>query len=408
MRSGQGSRWRGPFAGGLAIGALLVALAAPAAGEQFVGLAFGYPTPTSDMTPATIYFSDQQLLSAPAFLPPPGKNAIFHSLTRNPSTGEFFTLESNFLFKVDIDHVTTALVGQLPAFMTDIAFDGNGNLFAWAHCDSTYANELFQIDPTTGAATGVLASLDSTRLAPCGSSGGIYPAGTMTIDQTSNVLYLTGADTTGAIFIDSFDSSYVPTLLFSEKFVTLGAATLAPFASTFADGQLWISISTLDLFTVGEGFIGSFDPLNAGINLENGAFSYPYSFYLSTALYGLFVAPTHCTPSPTAACLYNRFLIQATYDATPTNGKGPATVLLESSQSVKFAFFDAGNVELVLKVLDACVAPFHRWWVAGGGLTNVGVTITVTDTFNGKVKTYSSKKNTLFQTFFDTNAFVCP
>jgi hypothetical protein len=32
----------------------------------------------------------------------------------------------------------------------------------------------------------------------------------------------------------------------------------------------------------------------------------------------------------------------------------------------------------------------------------------VTDTFNGKVKTYSSTKNTLFQTFFDTNAFVCP
>jgi hypothetical protein len=83
-------------------------------------------------------------------------------------------------------------------------------------------------------------------------------------------------------------------------------------------------------------------------------------------------------------------------------------VVLESTQSVKFTFFDPGNIELILKVLDACVPPFNKWWVFGGGLTDVGVTITVTDSSTRAVKTYTSAKGKLFQTFADTSAFGCP
>lgn len=50
-----------------------------------------------------------------------------------------------------------------------------------------------------------------------------------------------------------------------------------------------------------------------------------------------------------------------------------------------FWFFNASNVELVVKVLDAC--HFGRFWVFAGGLTNVDVDLTVTDTATGAVKT---------------------
>jgi hypothetical protein len=86
---------------------------------------------------------------------------------------------------------------------------------------------------------------------------------------------------------------------------------------------------------------------------------------------------------------------------------GPATVVLESVASVKFTFFDPTNIEMILKVLDAC-ALNHKWWVFAGGLTDVGVGIKVTDTTNGAFNTYSSAKGHLFQPFADTSAFNCP
>ena len=81
--------------------------------------------------------------------------------------------------------------------------------------------------------------------------------------------------------------------------------------------------------------------------------------------------------------------------------------MLESAESVKFTFFDPSNTEMILKILDAC-ADGNKWWVFAGGLTNVGLTITVTDTTTNAVKHYSSTKGQLFQTFADTSAFPCP
>ena len=42
-------------------------------------------------------------------------------------------------------------------------------------------------------------------------------------------------------------------------------------------------------------------------------------------------------------------------------------------------FFDADNIELIVKVLDGCGVN-NRYWVFAGGLTNVEVDIIVTDT----------------------------
>jgi homoserine acetyltransferase len=65
-------------------------------------------------------------------------------------------------------------------------------------------------------------------------------------------------------------------------------------------------------------------------------------------------------------------------------------------------------VEMIVKVLDACSLNAHKW-VFAGGLTNVEVTLTVTDTQTGAVKTYLNPANTAFLPIQDTAAFgTCP
>jgi hypothetical protein len=61
-------------------------------------------------------------------------------------------------------------------------------------------------------------------------------------------------------------------------------------------------------------------------------------------------------------------------------------------------------VEVTVKLLNGC--GFNdRFWVFAAGMTNVDVTITVTDTQTGAVKTYKNPANTTFKTILDTTAF---
>jgi hypothetical protein len=76
-----------------------------------------------------------------------------------------------------------------------------------------------------------------------------------------------------------------------------------------------------------------------------------------------------------------------------------------------FTFFGPRNVELVLKVLDACEVPgFDTFWVFAAGLTNVAVDIEVVDTVGNATWTYSNPLGTAaFPPVQDTAAFdTCP
>lgn len=75
-----------------------------------------------------------------------------------------------------------------------------------------------------------------------------------------------------------------------------------------------------------------------------------------------------------------------------------------------FYFFNPENVELVVKVLNACnLDGFHKYWVFAAGLTNVEVTLTVTDTQTGAVRTYMNPQGQAFLPIQDTSAFdTCP
>ena len=65
------------------------------------------------------------------------------------------------------------------------------------------------------------------------------------------------------------------------------------------------------------------------------------------------------------------------------------------------------NVEMVVKVIDACSLN-GRFWIFAGGLTNVDVTIRVEDRGTGgrvQSRTYHNPQNTPFQPIQDTSAF---
>jgi hypothetical protein len=46
-----------------------------------------------------------------------------------------------------------------------------------------------------------------------------------------------------------------------------------------------------------------------------------------------------------------------------------------------------------------------RYWTFAGGLTNVNVILTVTDTQTGTIQTHANPQGTPFQPIQDTNAF---
>ena len=72
-----------------------------------------------------------------------------------------------------------------------------------------------------------------------------------------------------------------------------------------------------------------------------------------------------------------------------------------------FWFFTAGNPELLLKVLDAC-ALNQSFWVFSSAATNVGFTVTVTDTLALNQQIYTNEDQQTAAPLQDLNALSCP
>jgi CSLREA domain-containing protein len=122
---------------------------------------------------------------------------------------------------------------------------------------------------------------------------------------------------------------------------------------------------------------------------------------------GAFEATAACVAGGNTLCLSNgRFKVTANWQIS--NGSGTGTAVTLTGDSGYFWFFDPGNVEVTVKVLNGCGIN-SRYWVFAAGLTNVGVVLTVTDMQTGQVKTYTNLLNRTYRTITDTNAFAtCP
>ena len=120
------------------------------------------------------------------------------------------------------------------------------------------------------------------------------------------------------------------------------------------------------------------------------------------------VGGSECVASDEVLCLQRgRFAVSADWETTEDSGKAKGEALTLDTGT--FYFFNENNIELVVKVLDGCVDPFNSFWVFAGGLTDVEVTLTVTDTLTGDTKTYENGLGTPFEPIRDTQAFkTCP
>jgi hypothetical protein len=113
-----------------------------------------------------------------------------------------------------------------------------------------------------------------------------------------------------------------------------------------------------------------------------------------------------CAPGATTLCLDGgRFRVDAEWQTSPESS-GSAHAVALTPDTGYFWFFAPNNVEMVVKVLEAC-SYNQRRWVFAGGLSNVHIVLNVTDTRSGAVKTYVNPQGEPFQPIQDTIAFVC-
>jgi hypothetical protein len=124
-----------------------------------------------------------------------------------------------------------------------------------------------------------------------------------------------------------------------------------------------------------------------------------------------------CVANATTLCIDDspgdrRYRVQVSYHTSQGgglagNGTPVSLATLGVNQGGLFWFFSANNPELLIKVLNGCSVNNRHWVFASAG-TNVGGTITVTDTATGAQKSYTNPDLTAFPTIQDTAAFPCP
>jgi hypothetical protein len=143
------------------------------------------------------------------------------------------------------------------------------------------------------------------------------------------------------------------------------------------------------------------------VRAENASGTSPYSNEVRVSTDAP-VAP--CVASSTTLCLNNsRFEVRTHWRSSTANGDATAVPLDFAPDSGLFYFFNPTNIEMLVKVLNACGDPFNHYWVFYAATTNVELTVTVVDTQTGKTQVYFNPLNTAAAPVQDTDAFAtCP
>jgi hypothetical protein len=130
-----------------------------------------------------------------------------------------------------------------------------------------------------------------------------------------------------------------------------------------------------------------------------------------------FAQASGCIADSTTLCIDQnpgdrRFQVQAHYQTSQNGGlSGSGNAIPLSSLGVTegglFWFFGATNPEMLIKIIDGCSLGGH-FWVFFAATTNVGFTVTVTDTSTGHQAVYHNKDLTAALPVQDTAALSCP
>ena len=281
-----------------------------------------------------------------------------------------------------------------------------GTYFARGHGEQQFLPQLYQgipcafheCDVTSG--TPIVVELNATTgaidfaLELAGSiAGTVRPPNRERLDGRLSIWDANGGFLTSA-YIDSEGRYLVSGLAAGTHFVsTAGIQSYDPF--TRYNDELYDDLPCPP---------GTCDP-TAGtpVAVELGTTTSGIDFVLTPE-----VEPT-CVPSPTVLCLNDdRFSVEVQWrDFSGQTDAGRGVEL--TGDTGYFWFFEPLNVELVIKVLDGCFDPFNTFWVFAGGLTDVEVDLTVTDTVTGEVRAYSNALGSAFAPIQDLDAFAtCP
>jgi uncharacterized protein YegP (UPF0339 family) len=121
-------------------------------------------------------------------------------------------------------------------------------------------------------------------------------------------------------------------------------------------------------------------------------------------LHGEHVLPGVCSAGDRNLCLTgSRFTVEASWRDAAGKRSGVAHAIPRTDESGTLWFFDAKNVELIVKVLDGTSLNGH-FWVFYGALSDVEYWIRVTDQETGQVRTYYNPRGNLCGRG-DTSAF---
>ena len=117
-------------------------------------------------------------------------------------------------------------------------------------------------------------------------------------------------------------------------------------------------------------------------------------------------ATAPCVADGETLCLQNsRFRVRAQWRNGGNHGQAGA-VPLAGGDSGMFWFFSADNVELLVKVLNACGIN-QRFWVYGAASTDVEYTLEIIDREAGDVvKTYHNQLGVASPAITDSQAFA--
>ncbi len=114
-----------------------------------------------------------------------------------------------------------------------------------------------------------------------------------------------------------------------------------------------------------------------------------------------------CAATPTTLCLLDsQFRVAVQWHASAGEPFAAGQAVTITSDTGYFWFFQAANIELVVKVLDGCGVDGHRW-VFAGGLTNVELDLAVTEVATNETRHYTNTAGTAFVPVQDTAAFAC-
>lgn len=117
-----------------------------------------------------------------------------------------------------------------------------------------------------------------------------------------------------------------------------------------------------------------------------------------------------CLAGPETLCINGgRFQVEMSWRTSDgISGTGKAVPIPSAPDSGLFYFFNASNLEMLLKVLNACGLN-QRYWVFFAATTNVEFAVVVTDTQTGQTRSYFNPLNRPAPPVQDTDAFpTCP